>query len=80
VIGPVAEALGVDATAAFNLGVALEDRGRPKEALSAYEAALRTDPRHVDAHHNAAALFRRFGRRADALRHLQRYRKLTSGS
>lgn len=67
-----------DATAAFNLGVALEDQGRPADALAAYERALAVDPAHEDAHFNAAGLCRRLGHHADALRHLNRYRELTS--
>ncbi|MHC4731341.1 MAG: tetratricopeptide repeat protein [Planctomycetota bacterium] len=69
-----------DATAAFNLGVALEDQERLADALAAYERALRADPAHADAHFNAAGLCRRIGRHADALRHLKRYRELTSRS
>jgi len=78
--GHYRSALGVepdDATAAFNLGVVLEDRDRPEEALLAYERALLADPDHADAHFNAARLHERLGRRPEALRHLQSYRKLT---
>jgi tetratricopeptide (TPR) repeat protein len=69
-----------DATAAFNLGVALEDQARHADALAAYERALGADPLHEDAHFNAAELCRRAGRHAEALRHLKRYRELTSRS
>ena len=50
-----------DATAAFNLGVALEDLGSLPEALLAYEHAVRVDPGNADAHFNAAALAERLG-------------------
>jgi len=42
--------------------------------------ALRADAVHEDARFNAAGLCRRFGRHADALRHLKHYRELTSCS
>jgi tetratricopeptide (TPR) repeat protein len=70
---------GDDALALFNLGVALEDRGRGEEALSAYDRALASEPGLADAHHNAARLCERLGRRREALRHLAAYRKLSRG-
>jgi tetratricopeptide (TPR) repeat protein len=66
-----------DATAAFNLGVALEDLGRLKEALAAYESAIALDPANADAHYNAASLCERLAQPANALRHLKDYRLLT---
>ena len=68
-----------DATAAFNMGVALEDLGREGDALAAYENAVALDPQNADAHYNAANLCERLGRPADALRHLKEYRVLTLG-
>jgi tetratricopeptide (TPR) repeat protein len=65
-----------DATAAFNLGVALEDLARPAEAVAAYERALRADPDNADAHFNVSRLLERAGRKAAALRHLKAYRSL----
>ena len=65
-----------DATAAFNLGVALEDLGRLTEALAAYENALVLDPGNADAHYNAANLCERLGRQADALGYLKACRNL----
>ncbi|MFL5274772.1 MAG: tetratricopeptide repeat protein [Anaeromyxobacteraceae bacterium] len=65
-----------DAVALFNLGVALEDRGAATEALEAYEASLAADPAHGDAHHNAARLAERLGRRDRAVRHLAAWRRL----
>ena len=64
------------ATAAFNLGVALEDLGRADDAVRAYEQALSTDPGNADAHYNAARLYERDGRKAAAFRHLKAYRAL----
>ncbi|HUL58663.1 MAG TPA: tetratricopeptide repeat protein [Anaeromyxobacteraceae bacterium] len=64
-------------TAWFNLGVALEDQRRDDEALLAYARALRADPAHGDAHFNASRILERLGRRAEALRHLGAYRRLT---
>ncbi|MGC3997605.1 MAG: tetratricopeptide repeat protein [Anaeromyxobacter sp.] len=65
------------ALAAFNLGVALEDQGLEDEALLAYARAIEADPALPEAHHNLARLLERMGRRADALRHLATYRRLT---
>src|SRR5204862_183477 len=65
------------ATAAFDLGIALEDLGRPKDAIEAYRTALATDPRLADAHYNVARLYERVGKKAAALRHLSIYRRLT---
>jgi len=61
------------------MGVALEDLGRPADALAAYEKAIALDPRNADAHYNAANLCERLGRPADAVRHLKDYRVLTRG-
>ncbi len=65
-----------DATAAFNLGVALEDLGRDVEALAAYEQAIAADPKSADAYYNAARLYERRGERASAFRCLRTYRSL----
>ncbi len=74
-------AAGGDApTAAFNLGLALEDLGRDRAALDAYEAALAADPRFADAHYNLSGLHERRGDRLSALRHLKSYRALTGGT
>jgi tetratricopeptide (TPR) repeat protein len=65
-----------DGVALFDLGVALEDRGRPEEALGSYRKALEAEPAMADAHHNAARLCERLGRRAEAVRHLAALRRL----
>jgi tetratricopeptide (TPR) repeat protein len=68
------------ALAAFNLGVALEDQGLDDEALLAYARALEADADLADAHYNASRILERLGRRADALRHLSAYRRLSRGA
>ncbi|TMQ72346.1 MAG: tetratricopeptide repeat protein, partial [Candidatus Eisenbacteria bacterium] len=66
-----------DATAAFNLGVALEDQRRPHAAAAAYENALAVDAEYADAHFNLGRLWERLGEPRKALRHLQAFRRLT---
>lgn len=70
---------GDDATAAFNLGLALEDLGRRRAAMDAYTAALAIDPGFADAHYNLSRIHERLGDRVSALRHLKSYRALTRG-
>ena len=67
-----------DPTAAFNLGLALDDLQQPAEATSAYQRALELDPRMADAHFNLSELLERTGDRAGALRHMIAYRELTT--
>lgn len=74
------EARPGDGTALFNLGVALEDQERLDEALLAYARCLATLPDHADAHFNAARILERLGRKAEALRHLAAYRRLSRES
>lgn len=66
-----------DATLLFNLGVLLQDRGRDEEARDAYRAALAADGDFADAHYNLSVLCEELGRVREALRHLNRYRRLT---
>src|SRR5262249_28980647 len=68
-----------DATAAFNLGVALEDVGGADQAITAYEQVVASDPGYADAYYNLGRLCESLGRRAEAIRHLRTYRKLTRG-
>ncbi len=68
---------GNDVTAAFNLGLALEELGRDRAAADAYNAALTIDPTFADAHLNLSRVYERLGDRVSALRHLKSYRALT---
>lgn len=74
-----AQALGPDPTVGFNLGVALDGLGRPREAVEAYRAALALDPAHRDAHYNLSLLHERLGERSEALRHMIACRELSRG-
>jgi tetratricopeptide (TPR) repeat protein len=71
---------GDEPTAAFNLGLALEDLGRDRAASDAYRAALTIDPGFADAHYNLSRVYERLGDRLSALRHLKSYRTLTAGT
>lgn len=66
-----------DVTAAFNLGVVLEDQDRLDEAVAAFQQAVKCDPGLADAYYNLSRLCEKLGRRAEALRYLHDYRKLT---
>ena len=65
-----------DATSHFNLAVLLEDRGRPDEAIHAYEQAIARDPDAADAHYNLGLLLEARGRPSQAIRHLMAARRL----
>jgi len=64
------------ATAAYNLGVVLEDLGKPEEATEVYRRAIESDPLLADAYYNLSRLYERAGDRAAALRHLRSYSEL----
>ena len=70
------DVIGAEAVLLFNLGVLLEDMQRRKEAVQAYEGALRVDPRLADSHYNLALLYERLGKPREALRHMSLYRRL----
>lgn len=59
------------ATAAFNLGVALQDQERLREAVDAYELALERDPSLLDAHFNLAGVHEALGELMLAFQHLK---------
>lgn len=61
---------GPHATAAYDLGVALEDQGRVDEAVQAYQQAIAWEPDLTDAHYNLARLLEANGEQRAALRHL----------
>lgn len=66
------------AVAAFNLGVVLEDRGEVDAAIDSYRRALSADPALPDAHYNLARLYEWRGERGLAVRHMSRFRTLSS--
>jgi len=66
-----------DPVAHYNLALALEDQQRPTGALSHYRRAISLDPAFADAHFNLARLLERLGQKAQAVRHLLTYKKLT---
>ena len=65
-------------TAAFHLGIALEDLGRINEAIDAYRRAVENDPYFAEAHLSLARLYEKAGKKTAARRHLTSYRKLSS--
>jgi tetratricopeptide (TPR) repeat protein len=67
------------ALAHFNLGVLLEDAGRPKDAAAAYHKALEFDPTFADAHYNLALIYEAEGKRTEAFKHLWAARKIYRG-
>ena len=56
--------------------MALEDLERVREAIAAYERALRFDPEMASAHYNLSRLYEAKGRSKEALRHLADYKRL----
>jgi tetratricopeptide (TPR) repeat protein len=69
---------GNDPLLLYNLAVLLDDQDRLADAAVAYEAALASDPGLADGHYNLALLYERLGKPKEALRHMARYRALTS--
>jgi len=61
-------ALSPDPNAIYASAVALEDLGRPQDALTRYDAALQRTPGHEDALHNRGLLLARLGRLDEAER------------
>jgi tetratricopeptide (TPR) repeat protein len=68
--------MGHDPVLLYDLGVLLDDMGRKREAMDAYEAALRDDPGFADCHYNLALLCEGLGKPRDAIRHMAAYRRL----
>jgi tetratricopeptide (TPR) repeat protein len=69
-----------DGVLMFNLGVVLEDLGRTRAALEAYQLAISDDPSLADCHFNLARLYESFGQPQHAIRHLGQYRRLTTSA
>jgi tetratricopeptide (TPR) repeat protein len=59
----------------FNRATALEDVGRPHQAVAAYERALALDPHLADAHFNLGVLLEKLGDHSGSLRHMSAYRR-----
>jgi tetratricopeptide (TPR) repeat protein len=64
------------ALAAFNLGVALEDLERMREAIEAHERALHFEPDTASAHYNLSRLYQKRSLTKEPLRHLADYKRL----
>jgi tetratricopeptide (TPR) repeat protein len=62
----------------YDLGVLLDDMSRKSEAVEAYQAALRSDPRFADCHYNLALLCEGLGKPREAIQHMAEYRRLTA--
>ncbi len=67
---------GGHASAAFHLGVALEDVGRGRAARDAFTLAVGTEPGWADAHYHLSLACERLGDGVSALRHMKAYRAL----
>jgi tetratricopeptide (TPR) repeat protein len=67
-----------DPHALYNLGVLLEDTGRPAEAIESYLAVIALDAGFAEAHYNLARLYEMQGNTPHMIRHLRQYRSLTS--
>ncbi len=57
------------ATARVDVGVVLEQMGRPQDAQGAYESALVVDPDCLEAHSNLASLYEQLGQPEQAIAH-----------
>jgi hypothetical protein len=64
----------------FNLALVLEDTGRELEAADMYRRALAQDEDFADAHFNLARLYQELQMPRAAIRHWNRYRRLTLSS
>ncbi|CAN0203505.1 unnamed protein product, partial [Ectocarpus fasciculatus] len=69
------KALGLypgDAEISYNLGVSLQALGKAQEAAQRFAAVIETDPQHVGAAMNLAALYHRYGDIGSAIEHYRR--------
>ena len=60
-----------NARAHNNLGLALQQAGRTREAVEHYEQALQIKPDYADAHYNLGIVFFREGKLSDAIGHFE---------
>ncbi|CAM9712143.1 unnamed protein product, partial [Ectocarpus sp. 13 AM-2016] len=61
-----------DAEISYNLGVSLQALGRAQAAAQRFASVIETDPQHVGAAMNLAALFHRYGDIGSAIEHYRR--------
>jgi protein O-mannosyl-transferase len=61
----------------YNLAVGYYDGGRLDEALREFQAALRLNPKYIDAHNNLGVLYSKQGRLDEALNEFQTVVKLS---
>ncbi len=61
--------LGDDAHARYNLGIAESARGRPREAIAQYRAALSMDPGHAEAQNTLGTILQAEGLLEEAAAH-----------
>jgi tetratricopeptide (TPR) repeat protein len=74
---PASGVLDEDPDLLFNLALLLEDTGREAEAAELYQRAVAIDPDFADAHFNLARLYQELRMPRAAIRHWNRYRRLT---
>jgi tetratricopeptide (TPR) repeat protein len=70
------EAIRLDpnlATAHFQLGNILEDKGQTNDAIDQFQAAARLDPGYAEPHYSLARIYRRLGHTADSKKELKSY-------
>ena len=56
----------------YNLGIALNDRGKTDEAIAHYQQAIELRPRYAEAHYNLARLLAQKGQLDDAVTHYEK--------
>jgi protein O-mannosyl-transferase len=56
----------------YNLGIALNDRGKTDQAIAQYQQAIELRPRYAEAHYNLARLLAQKGQLDDAVAHYEK--------
>jgi len=69
---PPAVSSGVDAETHFRTGYELSQKGKHKEAVKAFKAAIKIDTTHSTAHHWLGLSYSSFGQHSRAIIHFQR--------